>query len=147
MARMPTSARLLFNFFIAAFILLAAPAVIALPHVQQNPDSATTSTAATQTKPPCNQDSHCKVLPPKLLHAVEAKRPKGDKTQYQGNVAVYMWVPVNGIPTHVKVVEGHSEVLDKAAIEAASKMRFQPATLDGKPVKVDLYLDIAFDWH
>jgi protein TonB len=53
----------------------------------------------------------------------------------------------NGIPTHVKVVEGHSEVLDKAAIEAASKMRFQPATLDGKPVKVDLYLDIAFDWH
>jgi len=144
---MPTSARLFFNFMIAAIMMLAASAGIALPCVQQNSDVATTSKAGTQTKPPCNQDPHCKVLPPKLLHLVEAKRPKGDKTQYQGNVTVYMWVPVNGIPMHVKVVESHGEVLDKAAVEAATKMRFQPATLDGKPVKVDLYLDIAFDWY
>jgi len=144
---MPTSVRLLFNFSIAAIMLLVMPAAIALPRVQQNPDATTTSTAATQTKPPCNQDPHCKVLAPKLLLLVEVKRPKGDKTQYQGNVAVYMWVPINGIPTHVKVVESHGEVLDKAAVEAASKMRFQPATRDGKPVVVDLYLDIPFDWQ
>ncbi len=34
--------------------------------------------------------------------------------------------------------------LDEQAVAAVRQYRFKPATLDGKPVPVDLYIDVNF---
>ena len=54
------------------------------------------------------------------------------------------WVDENGNPSHVKVVRGVGMGLDEKAIEAVRQYKFKPAMQNGKPVKVDLYVDVNF---
>ncbi len=66
------------------------------------------------------------------------------KAKFSGNVEVYLWVDENGNPSHVKVVRGVGMGLDEKAIEAVRQYKFKPAMQNGKPVKVDLYVDVNF---
>jgi protein TonB len=42
-------------------------------------------------------------------------------------------------------VRGVGMGLDEKAVEAVRQYKFKPATRDGKPVKVDLYVDVNFN--
>ena len=55
-----------------------------------------------------------------------------------------MWVDKDGNPSHVRVVRGAGHGLDEKAVEAVRQYRFKPATKDGEPVMVDLYIDVKF---
>jgi protein TonB len=66
------------------------------------------------------------------------------KAKFSGNVEVYLWVDESGMPSHIHVVRGVGMGLDEKAIEAVRQYRFKPAMKDGKPVKVDLYIDVNF---
>ncbi len=66
------------------------------------------------------------------------------KAKFSGNVEVYLWVDENGNPSHVKVVRGVGMGLDEKAMEAVRQYKFRPATQNGKPVKVDLYVEVNF---
>jgi len=57
---------------------------------------------------------------------------------------VYLIVDEKGMPTHVRVVRGVGMGLDEKAVEAVRQYRFKPGTKDGKPVPVDLYIDVNF---
>jgi len=127
-------------------MLFAAQAALGFRSAQQDPTPTVSSTPDTPTKTPCDKAHHCKVLAPKLIHTEEPQRLKGDKTRFVGTVQVHMWIPEDGIPTDIKVLQSHGQSVDNAAILAASKYRFRPATEKGQPVKVDLYIDVFFDW-
>jgi len=64
--------------------------------------------------------------------------------EFSGNVEVYLWVGVDGLPSHLRLVRPAGLGLDEEAIAAVLQYRFAPATKDGKPVKVDLYIDVNF---
>jgi TonB family protein len=66
------------------------------------------------------------------------------KAKFSGNVEVYLWVEKDGHPSHVRVVKGVGMGLDEKAVESVRQYKFKPATLDGKPVTVDLYVDVNF---
>jgi TonB family protein len=66
------------------------------------------------------------------------------KAKFSGDVEVYLWVDKNGHPSHVRVEKGAGMGLDEKAVEAVRQYKFKPATLDGKPVTVDLYIDVNF---
>jgi len=66
------------------------------------------------------------------------------KAKFSGNVQVYLWVDEQGNPTHVRVIRGVGMGLDEKAVEAVRQYKFKPATQNGKPVKVDLYIDVNF---
>lgn len=66
------------------------------------------------------------------------------KAKFSGNVEVYLWVDESGNPSHIRVVRPIGMGLDEKAIEAVRQYRFKPAMKDGKPVKVDLYIDVNF---
>jgi protein TonB len=85
------------------------------------------------------------VKPPSVLRQVDPEfSEEARKAKFSGNVQVYLWVDENGNPSHVRVVRGVGMGLDEKAVEAVRQYKFKPATKDGKPVKVDLYIDVNF---
>ena len=131
--------------------LLTLPLTLQLT-AQQTPPTPTESTspAANQTpvaQPDPDHPVHVggSVKPPRLLYAatptysVPARQAK-----FPGKVQVYLWVDEQGNPSHVRVVHGVGIGLDEKAVEAVRLYKFKPATQDGKPVKVDIYIDVNF---
>lgn len=85
------------------------------------------------------------VRPPSLVSQVDPEfSEEARKAKFSGNVEVYLWVDENGNPSHVKVVRGVGMGLDEKAVEAVRQYKFKPAMQNGKPVKVDLYVDVNF---
>lgn len=66
------------------------------------------------------------------------------KAKFSGNVEVYLIVDENGNPTHVRVVRDVGMGLGEKAVEAVRQYKFKPAMQNGKPVKVDMYVDVNF---
>jgi TonB family protein len=64
--------------------------------------------------------------------------------KFSGAVMVHLWLMQDGTPSHISVVEPAGLGLDEQALLAVSQYRFQPAMKDGKPVTVDLYVNVNF---
>jgi protein TonB len=85
------------------------------------------------------------VTKPIVLYQPEAEfSEEARKAKFSGNVEVYLWVDPDGKPSHIRVVRGVGMGLDEKAVEAVRQYRFKPAMKDGKPVQVDLYIDVNF---
>jgi periplasmic protein TonB len=85
------------------------------------------------------------VLAPSVLFSVEPEfSEEARKAKFSGNVQVYLWVDEHGNPSHVRIARGVGMGLDEKAVEAVRQYKFKPATQNGKPVKVDLYVDVNF---
>lgn len=85
------------------------------------------------------------VSKPVVLYSVEPEfSEEARKAKFSGNVEVYLWVDTNGRPSHIRVVRGVGMGLDEKAVEAVRQYKFKPAMKDGKPVMVDLYIDVNF---
>lgn len=66
------------------------------------------------------------------------------KAKLTGNVLVNLWVDRTGRVTHVSVLKGLGMGLDEKAIEAVKQFRFKPAMENGKPVMVEMNIDVNF---
>lgn len=66
------------------------------------------------------------------------------KAKVSGNVLVYLWVDQEGRPTHVRVVRGIGMGLDERAVAAVKQYRFRPARKDGRPVTVEMNVEVNF---
>ena len=55
-----------------------------------------------------------------------------------------LWVGTNGLPSHVHVIRGVGMGLDEKAVEAVKQYRFKPAMENGKPVLVELNIEVNF---
>lgn len=66
------------------------------------------------------------------------------KARIQGVVIVQAIINKQGDVTDVKVLKGLPMGLDQAAVEAIRKWKFEPATLNGKPVDVYYNLTVNF---
>lgn len=85
------------------------------------------------------------VRAPALIFAPDPEfSEEARKAKFSGNVEVYLWVDEQGNPSHVKVVRGVGMGLDEKALEAVRQYKFKPALQNGKPVKVDLYVEVNF---
>ena len=69
----------------------------------------------------------------------EARRAKK-----QGTCVLWMVVDASGHPRDIKVVRGLGLGLDAKALEAVRQWRFQPALKDGKPVDVQISVEVEF---
>jgi protein TonB len=66
------------------------------------------------------------------------------KAKYQGTVVLWMIVDSSGHPRDVKVARSLGMGLDQKAIEAVRKWKFEPAMKDGKPVAVQINVEVNF---
>jgi TonB family protein len=85
------------------------------------------------------------VKPPTLIHAYNPVfTDLANAQKFSGNVKLYLWFDSDGKVSHVSIARPAGLGLDEAAIAAVEQYQFQPATKNGAPVTVDLYLDVSF---
>lgn len=97
--------------------------------------ATTTDTGGSPTNPPVPAD-----MPPPR-YPVDALR-RGET----GEVLLRVQVDERGLPARVEVLQSSgSRVLDRAAVAAAQRWRFQPAQRDGVAVAGSVEVPIAFD--
>jgi bla regulator protein blaR1 len=79
------------------------------------------------------------IFSPNPQFSEEAKRAK-----YQGACLITAIVDAEGNPQRVRVVRHLGMGLDKKAVEAVEQYRFEPAMLHGKPVAVEVHIEVNF---
>ena len=85
------------------------------------------------------------VSAPVLIYSVEPEfSEEARKAKVAGNVLVNLWVDTNGLPEHVHVIRGVGMGLDEKAVEAVKQYKFRPAMENGKPVLVELNVEVNF---
>jgi periplasmic protein TonB len=85
------------------------------------------------------------VSPPVVLFAPEPEfSEEARKAKVAGNVLVYLQVDSTGHPTHVRVLRGIGLGLDEKAMEAVRQYKFKPAMENGKPVTVEMNVEVNF---
>ncbi len=84
------------------------------------------------------------VKPAKLISSVPPVYPSVAKSQHvSGNVLIDALIDENGHVTTMKAISGPT-LLQQAAKEAVHQWKYQPATLDGKPVAMHLTVTLQF---
>ena len=85
------------------------------------------------------------VSPPKLIHSVDPKYSKEAKrAKFEGVCVVGLIVDPQGMPRDIHVTQPVGKGLDENAIKAIQHFRFEPAKLDGKPVPVEIKIEMSF---
>jgi TonB family protein len=85
------------------------------------------------------------VKPPRAVSSPQPNYPqKARQNHVEGQVVILLTVDSDGRPRDLEVKQGISAELDQAAMDAAEKWRFKPATLQGKPVSVRIAIEFNF---
>ncbi|HUI55943.1 MAG TPA: energy transducer TonB [Bryobacteraceae bacterium] len=66
------------------------------------------------------------------------------KSKYQGVVVLWLVIGSDGLPQEIKVARPLGMGLDEKAIEAVRTWRFKPAEKDGRPVAVQMNVEVSF---
>jgi TonB family protein len=88
--------------------------------------------------PPCATPPRAVSAPPAEFS--EQARGKG----IQGVSVLSVIVEPDGSTSHIRVAKALGMGLDEKAIEAVKKWKFKPATLNGKPVAVQIFVQVQF---
>jgi TonB family protein len=70
--------------------------------------------------------------------------PEAKQAKTEGIVLLNLIVDANGAPQVVHVLRGVGNGLDEKAVEAVKQYKFKPAMEDGKPVAVNLNIEVNF---
>jgi periplasmic protein TonB len=85
------------------------------------------------------------VSQPVVIYQVEPEfSEEARKAKFMGVVLVNLIVDSKGLPQNVHVLRGVGMGLDEKAVEAVRQYRFKPAMEAGKPVPVELNVEVNF---
>jgi TonB family protein len=145
-------------FLLTAFVAPLYPQTVAPPTT-----AAATETAApppTSSVPEPNASGTYSVghgvTPPKLLHNAEPQYSReARKKKLSGVSLVNLIVDAQGNPRNVHIARSMADStprklrkaalsLDQQALEAVQQYQFSPATLQGKPVPVEINVEVNF---
>jgi TonB family protein len=81
----------------------------------------------------------------RVIYRVEPEYPlDAREKKIEGTVVLTLTVDHEGLPQNIKVKKSVYPSLDQSAIEAARKMRFEPAMKDGQPVSMWISVEMDF---
>jgi len=85
------------------------------------------------------------VSAPRAVYAPDPEySEEARKAKYQGTVLLWLVVGPDGRSHEVRVQRSLGMGLDEQAVEAVKKWRFEPALKDGRPVPVQIYVEVNF---
>ena len=85
------------------------------------------------------------VSPPVLIYSVDAEfSDEARRAKYQGVSVVSLIVDAHGMPQRIRVVRKLGMGLDEKAMEAVKQYRFKPSVYQGKPVPVEITIEVNF---
>jgi len=79
------------------------------------------------------------IVTPEPKYSEEARKAK-----YQGTCVLWLVVGPDGQTRDIKVARTLGLGLDQKAIEAVKQWKFEPAMKDGKPVAVQVNVEVTF---
>lgn len=131
---------------IASLLFFALTSVLApAQEPSRTPDQASASDPGSSTVVPPIYRVGKSVKAPRLIHSVDPRfSEEARKQRLSGAVQVGLYVDEKGIPRDVHVVRGVGHGLDEQAVLAVRQYRFAPATKDGVPVAVQLFVTVSF---
>jgi len=109
----------------------------------------TISVDAVSVMPVCSDkdatsSSPC-AAPPHPLSKINPIYPaKAQQARTEGTVVLGLIVGKDGIPRDVHATKGPSDDLNQAAVTAVNQWKFDPATYQGKPVDVEITVQVNF---
>jgi len=125
----------------ACALLGGAATAAALSFDVMPPEDAATSAPAREKVYKVGGD----VTAPLLTYSVDAEFTKKAKdAKYQGVSVVSCVVDADGMPRRVHTIRKLGMGLDEKAIEAVRQYKFKPSTLHGKPVAVQITIEVNF---
>jgi TonB family protein len=79
---------------------------------------------------------------------IESKEPEFTESaralKYGGNALINFWVHPDGSVSHVAIIHALGIGLDENALAAVQRYRFKPAMENGKPVLVEVNVEVSF---
>jgi TonB family protein len=81
------------------------------------------------------------VSAPTLIHAVEMP----GLARMSSELVLNLWVDAEGVPSHIRVLQGGDLAQNEKIISAVRQYRFKPAMENGKPVLVEMNLEVSVD--
>jgi periplasmic protein TonB len=85
------------------------------------------------------------VAAPQLIYAVDPEfSDEARRAKFQGVCVVSLVVDAKGNPQRVQVIRHLGMGLDQKAISAVKQYKFKPATLQGRPVPVEVNVEVNF---
>jgi periplasmic protein TonB len=85
------------------------------------------------------------VAAPQLVFAPDPEfSDEARRAKFQGVCVVSVVVDAQGRTQRVQVIRHLGMGLDQKAVEAVRQYRFKPATLQGKPVPVEVNIEVTF---
>lgn len=124
-------------FVFSLLVLLTTPDLLSTAYAQEEEQEEPAA------EPPARQRGQ--VVPPALLEDRQAEyTDEAVAARIEGQVLLEITIDSAGNVREVTVVEGLGYGLDEAAVEAARRFRFRPATMDGNPIPVTLNFAIRF---
>jgi len=85
------------------------------------------------------------VAAPQLIYAVDPEfSDEARRAKFQGMCVVTLIVDAQGNPQRVRVVGHLGMGLDEKAVAAVRQYKFKPATLQGRPVPVEVNVEVDF---
>lgn len=91
------------------------------------------------------QQSTGQLVPPELIAPSPANYPEALRGEpIAGSVQVELFIDEAGAVQEVRVLQGVHPLLDEAAVAAARKLKFKPATVNGAPLPVRIHFTYEF---
>lgn len=88
------------------------------------------------------------IIPPKQIYSAKPKYPEAERqARREGTVKLKLVVRSDGVPRDVTVSQSLGPDFDSAAMDAVKQWKFSPAIKDGKPVSVQIAVEVDFSLH
>jgi hypothetical protein len=81
------------------------------------------------------------VSAPTLIHVVNMP----GLAHMDAGLVVNLWVDTDGVPSHIRVLQGGDSIQNEKIIAAVLQYRFKPAMQNGKPVLVEMNMQLDVD--
>ncbi|MCL2661054.1 MAG: energy transducer TonB [Acidobacteriaceae bacterium] len=86
------------------------------------------------------------IAPPQLIKSAEPEISLAAlHSGFKDSVLVAMWVGIDGIPYHFSIARSAGQGLDESALAAVRQYRFKPSTENGKPIPVEVRVEVNFE--
>lgn len=128
------------SLFLTLLFLGAAIAQDDTPILLTGKDAAIVCHGKTKHAPGC-------VTPPEPTYQFGPGVPEHLKARQGGTVRLTLVIGTNGLPHNVRVDRSLNSESDEEAMNSVEKWKFKPAIKDGKPVPVQINVEVAFRYR
>ena len=88
------------------------------------------------------------VSAPQVIHSAEPEfTDDARRADFQGSAAIQLIVDAQGNPQDIVVLRHLGMGLDEKAVEAVRQYKFRPAMYQGRPVAVQMVIELDFHLH